>query len=453
MARAPDPGRAVPLAESVLEALEPDAWNRLEGHDADRVGSLLLALCGIAPFFAPRLRRNPERLLALLEEDGGADLADPLALEQLDARLNRHCTLDPGEPEACLRRFKYHELARITWRDSHPDADTFRGQRSAETLTELTNLADVLLQRSLESAQDRVERRFGPPEWPTADGGTRRLDFCVIALGKLGGGELNFSSDVDLVYIYEDPGENLLADAARLSPSDYFTRVGQNFGTIASAHTDEGFLYRVDLDLRPSGAQGAIVVNDEALLSYYELWADTWEKATFTKARPVAGALEFGWRAIRAIDPLIYLSTRDYAAVRSIRELKDQFEQAHGAGDDGFDVKLDAGGIREVEFVAQAMQLLHGAGIPQLRTRSTLEAIGQLAEVGLLEGDRADTLARDYLTLRRLENRLQMEAERQVHKLPRDAGAMDRVARACGFTGDTASADEMPCPRMSRYIV
>jgi glutamate-ammonia-ligase adenylyltransferase len=435
IARAPDPERAAQLAESLLAALAPEQRSELDAHGPDRVGSLLLAVCGVAPFFAPRLRRSPEMLLALIEED----LDRPVEREQLAARLERHLRGDPAPTEAALRRFKYYELARITWRDVHEGALPL--ERSAETLSELTNLADLLLQRSFETAEARIESRFGPPEWPATGGGNERLAFCVIGLGKLGGGELNFSSDVDLIYVSQAPARELLPDPERPSPADYFTRLAQAFGTILSAHTHEGFLYRVDLDLRPSGAQGTLVLTDEALQSYYELWADTWEKATFTKARPVAGALDFGWRTIRAVHPLIYRSARDYAAVRGIRELKDKFERAHGAGEGSFDVKLDRGGIRDVEFVAQALQLLHGARIPQLRTRSTLEAIQQLAQVGLLEPARAESLARDYLGLRRLENRLQMEAERQVHELPRDPDARGRLARALGFSGASASSE------------
>jgi glutamate-ammonia-ligase adenylyltransferase len=437
---APDPEAATKLAESVLAALpEPERERAVREHPDD-LGSLLLTLCGIAPFFAPILRRAPAQLLELLAEDPDrprerADLERRLAAAIAEASGGS----DVGSEEAALRLFKYYELARITWRDCRPDGPPL--SRSGETLADLSQLADVLLASSLEVARRRVEARYGPPEWHVAerpDDPPERLEFCVIGLGKLGGEELNFSSDVDLIYVYEAPSGDLEIDSERPPPTEYFTRVAQAFGGIVGSRSAEGFLYRVDLDLRPSGAQGALVIHDDALASYYELWADTWEKATFTKARPVAGDLAFGWRTVRSIGPMIYLSTMDYASVQSIRELKDKFEEAHGSQGSGFNVKLDRGGIREVEFVAQAMQLLHGARIPQLRTRSTRDGLDQLARVGLLERDRADVLSLDYLYLRRLENRLQMEGERQVHSLPRDAGAGQRLARAMGHLGADA---------------
>ena len=439
LARAPDPARAEILAESVLGALGDEVASRLERDHADELGALLLALCGIAPFFAAALRRRPEQISRLVEEE---DLRKPLSSEALEQRLDAELRASPGEEEAALRRFKYYELARISLRDCRPDLVPL--ERSGETLSELTNLADALLHRSLDLALARVEARFGPPEWHTGDPGgspTGRLDFCVIALGKLGGGELNFSSDVDLVYVHEAPPPGLQPHPEQPVPGDYFTRVAQQFGTIVGAHTEEGFLYRIDLDLRPSGAQGSLVVSDQGLESYFDLWADTWERATFTKARPVAGDIAFGWRTLRAIDPMIYRSAMDYSAVRSIRELKERFELSHRAGNHGFDVKLDRGGIREVEFVAQALQLLQGGRIPQLRTRSTREALDQLARLGLVPREQAEALKRDYLYLRRVENRLQMEAERQVHALPRDAAGRERLARALGYEGASGVAE------------
>ncbi|MEE2674372.1 MAG: hypothetical protein VX466_11285 [Myxococcota bacterium] len=439
LARAPDPARAGTLAESVIEALGQEAASRLERDHPGELGVLLLSLCGIAPFFAAALRQRPEQVSQLVARE---DLRKPLSAEALAQRLDATLRASAGEEEAALRRFKYYELARISLRDCRPDLVPL--ERSGETLTELTNLADTLLRRSLDLALASVEARFGPPEWQSAgpgDSGTRRLEFCIVALGKLGGGELNFSSDVDLVYVHEAPPPGLQPHPERPAPSDYFSRVAQHFGRLVGAHTEDGFLYRIDLDLRPSGAQGSLVVSDQALESYFDLWADTWERATFTKARPVAGAMAFGWRTLQALDPMIYRSTMDYAAVRSIRELKDKFELSHGAGDSGFNVKLDRGGIREVEFVAQALQLLQGGRIPQLRTRSTREALDQLARLGLVPRDQAEALERDYLYLRRVENRLQMEAERQVHVLPRDLPGRQRLARSLGYPGESGVAE------------
>jgi glutamate-ammonia-ligase adenylyltransferase len=442
LAAAPDPERAESLAVNVLDALSADRLRKLEARQPDALANALLVLCGVAPFFAAVLQRHPDWLFSLLEEDLERVCNEKQLASRLDAALAA-ASCDADE-EAALRRFKYYELARITLRDCIPEKLPLA--ESGETLRELSLVADLLLDRSLAIAQRRICERLGPARFRVATGASSsgrevELAFCVIALGKLGGEELNFSSDVDLVYVFEAPPADVVTGAEGLAPAEYFARLGQVFGALVGAHTSEGFLYRIDLDLRPAGAQGALTVSDEALEAYYELWADTWEKATFTKARPVAGDLEFGWRTVRAVDPMIYRSTMDYGAVRSIRELKEKFAEAQGGGEAGFNVKLDSGGIREVEFVAQAMQLLHGARIPQIRSRSTAAGLEQLAAVGLVTRVRAEALLDDYLFLRRVENRLQMEAERQVHLVPVQAAAVSRLARAMGYRGDSAGSE------------
>jgi glutamate-ammonia-ligase adenylyltransferase len=436
LAQAPDPEQARRLAENVLAGLPPARLRSLEAERPQALADALLALCGIAPFFASMLQRHPDWLESLLALDLDC-AADEAGLSQrLDAELAR----SPRDAEAALRRFKYYELARITMRDCIPGRLALPD--SGDTLRELSSLADVLLARSFAIAQARVSERMGPARFriESEDGDAREVElaFCVIALGKLGGQELNFSSDVDLVYVFESPQPNAASSAEGPTPAEYFARLAQTFGGLVETHSDEGFLYRIDLDLRPAGAQGSLVVSDDALSDYYELWADTWEKATFTKARPVAGDLEFGWRTVRNIDPMIYRRSMDYAAVRSIRELKEKFEAARGGGAAGFNVKLDSGGIRDVEFVAQAMQLLHGARIPQIRSRATAAALEQLAAVGLIPRESAEALLDDYLFLRRVENRLQMEAERQVHLVSNRTQSAMRLAHAMGYRGDSA---------------
>jgi glutamate-ammonia-ligase adenylyltransferase len=174
------------------------------------------------------------------------------------------------------------------------------------------------------------------------------------------------------------------------------------------------------------------------LADYYDGWAATWEKAAFMKARPVAGDLDFGWQTIRAIDPMIYRSAMDYGGVDAIRAMKEQIEHAAGRTDTAFHLKIGAGGIRDVEFVAQALQLLHGGRIPQVRGRSTQRALTALAQVGILPPAQCEALRAAYAFLRRAENRVQMEGERQLHRLPTDPRGRTRLARAMGFTGTAA---------------
>lgn len=437
LASAPDPEQAVRLAEQVLGAASPALVATAAAHPG-RLEHVLLSLCGVAPFFAKWLIREPLWLAELAGDDIAATL-DRLALTaHLDAALA--AAGDDGAPRA-LRLFKYRWLARIVVRDcALPLA------ASGETLTDLSWLAEVLLDRALQIAHARTTANLGPPHWRDAQGRVVTAPFCVLGLGKLGGEELNFSSDVDLIYLYGHVADAMNGPQQR-APLDWFMRLGQEFARLVGAETEDRFLYRIDLDLRPEGDGGPPAISDAMLADYYENAADHWEKVAFMKARPVAGDLDLGWRAVRSIHPMIYRAAMDYAGVRRIRALQQRVgrealrSSGRGAGDDGFDVKLDPGGIRDIEFVAQALQLLHGGRIPQLRDRSAQRAIARLAEVKLLPAETAATLRHAYLFLRRVENRLQMEDERQVHALPQRPAAQLRLARAMGFTGTTALAD------------
>ncbi len=449
MARAPDPESAAQWAAKLLTTPLPGSrdllCSRLEANDAERsekLARILLATCGIAPFLASHLRRHPEWLPALLDET----LAEPRDAELLAARARERLGgLEAEAATAALREFKYYELIRLTARDCCEDWVPLA--RSGVTLREISQLADVLLTAALGLARSAVESQHGMPRWLDGEGKTHELDLCVLALGKLGSSELNYSSDVDLVYLYSSPPESV--DPTRLlqhprkgsalSPPEYFTRLAQSFGHLVAGVTPAGFLYRIDLELRPEGNQGPIVSSEEALVHYYEGGAAaTWEKAAFMKARPVAGDLSLGWRTIRRLDPVIYRSTMDYAAVEGIRKLKRSIERVHGSRPEGFNVKIDAGGIRDIEFIAQGLQLLHGARIPQIRERSTQRALRRLGEVGLLTSEQSRSLLAAYHFLRRLENRIQMEGERQAHRVPREEPARTRLARSLGLLSAAA---------------
>jgi glutamate-ammonia-ligase adenylyltransferase len=435
LANAPDPAHAARLAENVLAAAEG-------GPSLAATAHVLLALCGVAPFFAKWLLREP----AWLAELAADDLAQALDPEALAARLDAALAAagpDVEDAQRALRRFKYRWLARIVVRDC-----ALPLEMSGATLTDLSRLAELLLDRALRIAHARVTVQLGAPHWRDAQGHVVPASFCVLGLGKLGGEELNFSSDVDLIYVYEHVDDAMSGPQER-APLDWFMRLGQEFARLVAAETEDGFLYRIDLDLRPEGDAGPPAISDTVLADYYESAADHWEKVAFMKARPVAGDLDLGWSAVRAIHPMIYRAAMDYAGVRRIRALQQRVggkrgalrSSGRGAGGDGFDVKLDPGGIRDVEFVAQALQLLHGGRIPQLRDRSAQRALARLAETNVLPAATADLLRHAYLFLRRVENRLQMEDERQVHELPRRPEARLRLARAMGWFGDTALAD------------
>ena len=430
---APDPDHAARLAEALLAAAGGPALDAVARAHPDRLARALAALCGVAPFFAPLVSHHPAWLIALAEDDLREPLDPEAVAAQLDADL---AAAGDDEAERVLRECKYRWLARVTARDSDPDRVPL--ERSGETLRELSALAELLLDRALRVARARATKRLGAPVWRDPDGRERAGRFCVLGLGKLGGEELNYSSDVDLVYVYETVCEVSRGPQA-LAPAEYWMRVSQEFAGLVAAETLDRFLYRIDLDLRPEGEGGPAVVSDEALAGYYETAAHHWERVAFMKARPVAGDLALGWSAVRAIDPMIYRTSMDYEGMRRIRALQERVGRERAGDEESFDVKLDPGGIRDVEFLAQAQQLLHGGRIPQLRDRSTQRAIERLAEVKLLPADTARSLLQAYRFLRRVENRLQMVAESQVHRLPRRPAARLRLARAMGFRGDDAA--------------
>jgi len=430
---APRVEQAKNLAAKVLDQTDESALLTRAEADPEKLGRVLLALCGIAPFFANILGRHPELLIDLLDDDLTSH-ALPLDLEQRLASLLEQ----PGDddPADRLRVFKYRELARITVRDCCSDWVPLA--RSEVTLLDLSELADIILAQAMRIAEARVGDALVPPTYRDAEGEVHPLRFCVLGLGKLGAGELNYSSDVDLVYLCDATPKDVRLEGSE--PMVYFNRLAQEFGKLVSANLGDGFLYRVDLELRPNGAQGALVVTDDALVDYYESWAHTWEKAAFMKARPVAGAVALGWHAILLAAPAIYNTSMNYRVADGIRSLKDKIQSVRGDDPDAFDVKIDPGGIRDVEFIAQALQLLHAGRIPQLRDRSTQGALRNLEAVGLLEPEIAVELHETYLFLRRVENRLQMEGERQLHRVPKSPDEIRRLARAMNYLGDDGPA-------------
>jgi glutamate-ammonia-ligase adenylyltransferase len=437
-ASGPEPPRSAARAERVIEAAQRADAARLAHARAQRpeqLARVLRALCATAPFLATTLVREPELLFALVEDD----LAQPRAHAQLCAALDAALAgAESARAGAILRRFKYAELARITVRDATPAL--VPETRAEEPLRELSALAEAVLSRAFTRVAADFAAEVGAPRWRTAQGREVEPRFVVLGLGKLGGEELNYSSDVDLIYVYESapPDAEPLSGGPRdLAPADYYAQLARRLGKLMAERGPEGFLYRVDLELRPEGAMSPLVPSSDRLLLYYDGYAATWERAAFMKARPVAGDLAFGWSLARQIDPMIYSSTLDFAGVEAIREMKARIEREHANAE--ADIKLGAGGIRDIEFVAQALQLLHGARAPQVRGRSAPRALVALAEARRIPEPMRDELLDAYRFLRRVENRLQMEDERQTHALPANDAARERLARTL-FAGDDALA-------------
>lgn len=321
-----------------------------------------------------------------------------------------------------LRRFKRRETLRIAY------GDIIRGQ-SLETVTrQISFLADAVLEAALRSAFRKLGATRGVPR----DEHGQPARFVVLALGKLGGAELNYSSDIDLIFLYDGDGES---DGQRpLDNREYFQRLAREMVRLLSERTDLGSPYRVDLRLRPDGDQGPVVISLEGALGYYDTRGRTWERQAYIKARPAAGDLELGHAFLERLQPWIYRRYLSRADISGIKALKRRIEtRTHREGEDERNVKTGHGGIRDIEFVIQFLQLLNAGDLPELRTGNTLEAIARLASVGALTNQERTILEGNYRFLRKLEHRLQIMFDLQTHVLPPERDEQRKLSIRMGY--------------------
>ncbi len=390
---------------------------------------LLARLLGSSQFLADALRRRPQNLAWLLDgqtmrqwlaDDLAADLAAALApFATRAARMNG------------LRRFKYRQLLRIASRDLLGDADL------TVTTEELSHLADVCLAEAWRVSESAAREAYGPPLDP--DG--HETGLAVLAMGKLGGGELNYSSDIDLMFVYGADGETAGGRGGRIPNGDYFTRVGRDLVDFIEAVTEEGYAFRVDLRLRPEGRMGPLVLSLDGYRAYYAARAELWERQALLKARVSAGHAPTGARFMELAREVVYRPGVDPRIVRAIRRMKGEIDRSLARKGEGRDnVKLGVGGIREIEFLVQALQLLYGGDDPWLRDGHSLKAIFRLTERGYLAPELGRALSEAYVHLRTVEHRLQILHEFQTHTLPGDAAELGRLARRVGIVASPRGA-------------
>ena len=362
---------------------------------------------------------------------------EPEALAAMQGPMPAAPALEPATSDAWpaqLRRWRRLGSLRLIWRDI-AGLDTV-----GQTLAGASALADRVIETALVAVEAQVAQHHGAIR--DSDGRAQRM--VVFGLGKLGGGELNFSSDVDLVFAYERSG---MSDGARALDADaYYARVGQRLIQLLDEVTPDGFCYRVDMRLRPFGGIGRLALSFGAMEQYYQAEGRDWERYAWIKARPVAGDLAAGERLLATLRPFVYRRYLDYTALDGLREMK-----ATIAADERRELadhlKLGPGGIREIEFLVQALQLIRGGREPALRTRSLLAALAALADAGHLTTATAESLADAYRFLRRIENRVQMFADQQVHTLPDDALAQQRVAAGLGYPDIAALRTDLDAQR------
>ncbi len=307
---------------------------------------------------------------------------------------------------------------------------------TAEVARELAAFADACLEASVRFCEAELGRELGPPVADEADApGGAGPRFVVMAMGKLGGEELNFSSDVDVCYFYStDAGH-----AGEATLHHYYSELSRRITAALEEPTGEGIVFRVDLRLRPESRNGPLCNSLAAAERYYETFGRTWERQAWIRARPCAGDLALGGELLAMLEPFVYPRHAEPAMLDEVRALRAQFRDPADAGgplgpdDTGFDVKLGAGGIRDVELVVQTLQLLHGGKRPDIRERNTPRALPRLVVAGLLADREARTLADAYRLWRQLEHRVMVGTGAQRHRLPADDDERADLARGLGF--------------------
>ena len=439
-----DPERSRYLLDSLIEA---GAQAQLEKFPADSLHAFV-ALSGGSQFLGELLLAHPDWLSLLdaeflkfsrraqgFQQELGRLLAPHLKAKDFTAAL------------AELRRFKQRELFRIAVRD------LARLSNVVEITRELSDVADVCLEAVFQIARLQLIERFGRPFHVDADGIWTPTAFSVIGLGKLGGQELNYSSDVDLIFVYDDEGEifrepppndhperrhsagiSSAGNRRSMSSHQFFSKLAEAFNAEVSRATEGGFLYRVDLRLRPEGDAGPLVRSLVSYENYYAQWGQTWERMMLIKARHVAGDRLLAAEFIETIQPFRYPHFISERVLHEVTAVKDRIErEVVGEDELARNVKLGHGGIREVEFVVQSLQVLHAGRLPFLQVSQTLPCLEKLVRYRLLAEDQAQQLGAAYRYLRDVEHRLQMESNLQTHTIPTDSQARIRLARLMNF--------------------
>ncbi len=366
------------------------------------------------------------------------------------------------DPAVLLSRFKRREYLRIILRDVLGLASL------TETTLELSELADLLLRRALRMAEAKVAQQYGTPQFTDASGRMRPAHLTVLSLGKLGARELNYNSDIDLLFLYTADGETSGGTAGKLTNPEFFIRVSHHILKLVSEVTPEGALYRVDMRLRPRGAEGFLAVSLPSALDYYRNAAREWELQMLIKARPSAGDLEAGRKFLRELHPLIFRSGFNVGAVEAVLNARQEMtrslrrrairavQEAQSSYDAQWNVKLTPGGIRDIEFLTQCLQRVYGgsdAWLSAPAAAGTLVALQRLHDKGHLSGRDFFELAEAYQFLRKVEHRLQLREGLQRHTLPDPAAtaprALERLARRCGVEG---SPGRSPGEELQRKI-
>ena len=393
------------------------------------LGTLMMGLAEGSPYLWELARADPERLAVLLESEPERRFDDVLA----DTRRASAATHAQTEAMRLLRRMKGEAALLIAL------ADIGGVWPLTQVIDRQTALADAAVGSAVDYLLADAQRRgrFKVASRHPAQGS----GYIVLAMGKMGAGELNYSSDIDLIVFYEPA-----ALVPGTEPAPFYVRLTRTLVKLLQERTSDGYVFRTDLRLRPDPASTQIAISTAAALDYYEGRGQNWERAALIKARPCAGDIAAGEALLAGLSPFVWRKYLDFAAVADIHTMKRQIHAYRGHDEiavEGHNIKLGRGGIREIEFFVQTQQLIAGGRHPQLRMRETLRTLDVLAEGGWIGEQVRDDLGAAYRFLRVVENRLQMVADEQTHMLPADRDGLERFSRFAGFPGRDAFADAL----------
>jgi glutamate-ammonia-ligase adenylyltransferase len=406
------------LERFVLAARNPLAMASLFERDPQSL-SILLVIFSTSQHLSDLLITDHESYDLLRLTEGTPVYRDTLA-DELAAEVA--VLTDERDVLAALRRFKRRETLRIAY------GDIVKHQRLEVVTSQISFLAEALIEAAVQAAWRRLAEKRGQPRG--TNGSPAR--FTVLGMGKLGGAELNYSSDVDLIFLYDVDGET--AGPRPVSNGEFFDRLAREVVRLLTETTELGTAWRVDMRLRPEGERGPFVCSLEQALHYYDVLGRTWERQAYIKARPVAGDRQLGEDFLSRLEPWIYRKYLGLADITGIKALKRRIEQrAAREGAESLNVKTGHGGIRDVEFAIQFLQLLNGGDLADLRTGNTLSAIGRLEQVGCLNPQEASFLTDSYVFLRRIEHLLQIMFDLQTHELPARPDEVRKLALRMGY--------------------
>ncbi len=413
------------------------AFARLSASDAAL--QVLVTVFSHSRFLSEEILQHPEWVESLV---ASPDLFRVLSSEEYGSKLEEFLGFDSNAAPSALDLavFRRQQLLRILVRD------VLEYGELSEITEEISSLADAILDVTYKRIRADLVARFGTPQFEGKGCG-----FSVLALGKLGGSELNYSSDIDLMFLYS--GNGFTDGEVPITNREFFKRVANQYTDLLSTYTAEGMCYRVDLRLRPDGRLGEVCLSLDGAKSYYETRARDWELQMLIKARVAAGEPEPGRALLEFVEPKIYSSTLDFSAVESMSATRERIGEKlaarvaskRRAGDSDLDIKLARGGIRDIEFLVQCLQRLHGGREHWVRQGGTLLALLRLRDKDLLSNAEYSRLASAYQFLRHLEHRLQFADDRQTHTLPSKPAELELLARRMplGQLGRQPSADKL----------